>query len=61
MEGGPEKHTLVLLREMRHDDAEFRRDVVARLERIETKLEVVSKVASGESVLGRYTAAQVQG
>ena len=63
----PENTTLVLLREMRGDFSSLRvemntrfNEVNARFDALEKKIDDVKKAAFGESLVGRYMAAEVE-
>ncbi|KUL95584.1 hypothetical protein DK26_10770 [Bosea sp. WAO] len=56
----PDDLILPLLREMRAENAAFREEVRTDLTEIKKRLENVRQAAFGESVLGRYAAAEVE-
>ena len=63
----PENMTLVLLREIRTDFSGMRiemntrfNEVNARLDGLDRKIDDVKKAAFGESLVGRYMAAEVE-
>ncbi|MBV9078032.1 MAG: hypothetical protein JO048_11165 [Methylobacteriaceae bacterium] len=56
----PDNLVLVHLRELRADLDRLTEAVDRRFERIENRLESVRAAAFGESVLGRYAAAEVE-
>jgi tetrahydromethanopterin S-methyltransferase subunit G len=63
----PENMTLVLLREIRADFSGMRvemntrfNEVNARLDGLDRKIDDVKKAAFGESLVGRYMAAEVE-
>ncbi len=62
----PESHTLRLLREFRQEFAdyrkefsEFRRSTNERFDRTDERFDELTRLFAGESVLGRYAAADV--
>ena len=63
----PENHTLRLLREFRNDFKGFQNDtsknfvrLEERFDRIDERLAGMAQAMLGESVLGRYTVAEVE-
>lgn len=63
----PDNHTLALLREMRADSVgfqeemrQFRRETSERFVSLEKRIENIRQLYFAESVLGRYTVAEVE-
>jgi hypothetical protein len=56
----PDSLVLVLLREMRAEMNERFDGVDARFDRMEKRLEAVRQAAFGESLMARYTVAEVE-
>jgi len=56
---GPENHTLRLLREFRQEFKEFRREFSEFRASTDERFDELARLFAGESVLGRYAAADV--
>jgi hypothetical protein len=56
----PDNHTLHLLREFREDFREFRHEFSEFRARTDERFEELVRLFAGESVLGRYAAADVE-
>lgn len=56
----PNDLILPLLREMRAESASFREEMRSEMADLKKRLENVRQAAFGESVLGRYAAAEVE-
>jgi hypothetical protein len=56
----PENHTLRLLREFREEFREFRSEFTAFRDLTDERLTELARLFAGETVLGRYAAAEVE-
>ena len=56
----PESHTLRLLREFRQEFSEYRKEFKAFREDTGERFDELTRLFAGESVLGRYAAAEVE-
>ena len=57
----PESHTIRLLREFRQEVSEYRQEFKAFREDTGERFNELTRLFAGESVLGRYAAAEVEG
>jgi hypothetical protein len=56
----PESHTLRLLQEFRPEFAEYRKEFKDFREHTDERFDELTRLFAGESVLGRYAAAEVE-
>jgi hypothetical protein len=56
----PESHTLLLLREFRQEFADYRKEFGEFRESTNARFDEITRLFAGESVLGRYAAADVE-
>jgi polyhydroxyalkanoate synthesis regulator phasin len=56
----PENHTLRVLREFREEFREFRKETDGNFTELKDRIDSLARVVAGESVLGRYAAAEIE-
>jgi hypothetical protein len=56
----PENHTLRVLREFREEFREFRKETDGNFTELKDRIDNPARVVAGESVLGRYAAAEIE-
>jgi len=55
-----ENHTLRVMREFREEFREFRKETDGNFIELKDRIDNLARVVAGESVLGRYAAAEVE-